>query len=66
MLNIQAHEDMLNGLRVEQTSSVGGWGLGKLVQEEVFVELVEQEKGENSKTIDDRRNDGVTESYTTR
>lgn len=57
---------MLNGLRVEQTSSVGGWGLGKLVQEEVFVELVEQEKGENSKTIDDRRNDGVTESYTTR
>lgn len=55
---------MLNGFRVEQASSIQTWWLSKLVQEEVFVELVKQEEGQNSKAVDNRRNDGVAESYT--
>ena len=54
---------MLNSFRIEQPSGVCSCWLSKLVQEKIFVELVKQEEGQNSKTIDDRRNDGVAESY---
>lgn len=64
LLDVHAHEHMLHGFRIEQASSVRSRWLGVLVQKEVFVELVEQEEGENSKTVDDGRDHGVAESYT--
>jgi hypothetical protein len=66
LLNIQTHEHMLNGFRVEQASGVRRRRLSELIQEEVFVELIEQEEGEDRKTVDDRRNDGIAKSYTSR
>lgn len=64
LLDVHAHEYMLHGFRVEQASGVRGRWLGILIQEEIFEELVEQEEGKNSETVDDGRDDGVPESYT--
>jgi len=48
---------------IKHASSVGSRGLLVDVEEEVLIQLVEQEECEEGKTVDNRGDDGISQSY---
>ena len=62
MLNVQPDKDVLQCLGIKQASSVGSGRLLVDIEEDVLVQLVEKEKCEERKTVNDRRDDGISQS----